>query len=147
MKLYYELIYLPYVWNHSMFLWKTLCCAHILNCNSHDLYISFLFFTLWKILAFLAKLILYTISFHPQYIFRNAIWSLMIFTAWKFSGVGWAPTQGCMSLDIPQLVVFAWGYLLTCQLNTKRCSKNYPPPSLSPKHFKKLGLKEIFCEH
>lgn len=46
--------------------------------------LSFFFFTMWKILAVQQNKFFIASPFHPQYIFRNAIWSLMIFTASKF---------------------------------------------------------------
>lgn len=130
--------------------YKRPCYIHILNAESH----LSAFFHPAGDFGILAREFLYTISLlFPVYfseMLSEASWYLQLgsFRA-LFSGVGWAPTQSCVSLDMPQLVVSAWGYLLTSQLKmgTMRCSKNLPTPPPQTKYFKKLGLKELSCKH
>lgn len=147
MKLYYELIYLSYVWHGSVFLWKTLCCAYILNCNSHDLYLFFFFpprgrFWLFGKINFIYHLLSSPIYFQKFYLKPHDIYSLEVL--WCRLGshtrlrVPWYTTACCLCLRL--LVNLPAQH----QEVFKELSSPFPLPT---KYFKKLGLKEIFCKH
>lgn len=116
--------------------YKRLHCAQTVNCKSDHLSCSPFFSTPWKISAFWQNTCLYHLSFTPNIfseMLSEASWDLPLGSfRVLFSDVGCAPTQACKSPDMPQLV-FARGYLLTCQLKmgAMRYSKNLLLPILS----------------
>lgn len=143
MKLYYELIYLSYIWPESVFLWKTLCCAHILNCNSHDLYISFSpwgrFRPFGKI-NFIYHVLSSPVYFQKCYLCPHDIYSLEVL--WCRLGshtrlhVPWYTTAACLSLRL--LVNLPTQH----QEVFKELSSPFPPNT----GFKKAGFKKDFLQ-